>query len=248
MAILMTGTAFFLFILRYSIFKNNSARDKRNLLIVAGVIFTVILGCRNGQINYGTDLNNYYRAFQRAIVATSWQALSLTSPFEVGYLVLNYAISRLIKWPQFILFFQAGFCCGFTLRYIYKHCKDVYFSLLVFMSMGILQFYLTGFRQAFAITVSLIALEFAENKKYFWTILFTLMAISFHQTAILFIPVIFLIRMRVTRSVFLIDIMVSILLYKLGPWLVETGNSLFEKNYAYQTYGNTWGGIINVII
>ena len=249
MAILLVGTACILLLLRITVFSSDSQRDRKGLLIVAGILFVTILGCRNGQINYGTDLNSYYRAYQRALLANNIPDLIATNVYqELGYPIMCFVFSRVIKWDQFIIFFQAAFCCGVTLRYIYKHSRDVFMSIMVFMSMGLLQFYLTGFRQAFAISICLLALESAEKKHYLRTIIFTLLAISFHQTAILFIPILLLVRMRITKYSFLLDTVVFVALYRLGPWLVEIGNSMFDKNYAYQAYGNALGGLINIII
>lgn len=249
MTILLVGAACLLLFLRVTIYNSNSERDRKGLLIVAGIIFVAILGCRNGQINYGTDLNSYYRAYQRAALANDIPDLISTNVYqELGYPIMCFVFSRVIRWAQFIIYFQAAFCCGVTLRYIYKHSDDVFMSVMVFMSMGLLQFYLTGFRQAFAISICLLALESSEKKHYIRTILFTLLAISFHQTAILFVPILLLVRMKITKYSFLLDSVVFALLYRLGPWLVEMGNSMFDKNYEYHAYGNALGGLVNIII
>ena len=41
--------------------KDDNARKK--FFVVSAIILVVLMGCRNAQINYGSDLNNYYRLY-----------------------------------------------------------------------------------------------------------------------------------------------------------------------------------------
>ena len=58
----------------------------------------------------------------------------------------------------------------------------MFMSILGFMSFGLMQFYLTGFRQSIAIAICLLALEMAEKRKLLSFIVFLALAISIHQT------------------------------------------------------------------
>ena len=247
MASLLIVTAIILILAKNQIYKYRSLRNNKKLVIIALICFTVILGVRNGTINYGSDLNNYYRTYQRAINYSFVDFFS-SSIFERGYLWLNWALSRVFKWPQFIIIFQAFFCCGITLRYIYKKSEDVLLSILGFMSLGLLQFYCTGFRQAFAISMCLLALEMSEEKKYIKCVLFMALAIILHQTAVVAIPMMVLVHVELTKLTFLLDLIVSIIISRIGPWLIELGNDAFEKNYSVGAHGNTFGGLVNILI
>ena len=167
---------------------------------------------------------------------------------EKGYLWLNWLIARVIKWPQFIIFFQSAFCIGVTLRFIYKYSEDVLLSVLGFMSFGLMQFYLTGFRQSFAIAICLIALEFALKKKFIGFILSVLIAASIHQTAIVFVPVYWIVKIGLTKLYALVDLIVIFILSQGVPRIISLGNEVFDKEYQGAFGGNRLGGMINILI
>jgi len=235
-----------LLVARSFVFNSKTDKDDKRLLTLAFFLLVAVFGCRNALNDYGTDLNNYYRCFERAILQDK-SSFFANSSFETGYLVFNWIIARIVKWPQFILFLQAAICVGITLRFIYKHSKDVFFSLLGFMSLGLMQFFLTGFRQSFAVSICLLALEAAENKKLIPFIMWTALATSIHQTAIVFSIVYILVNFKLTRLSFFFDFAASILLFRLAPLLVEIGNETFEKNYVEAFAGNKLGGLINIM-
>jgi transmembrane protein EpsG len=167
---------------------------------------------------------------------------------ETGFLLLNWLIARVIKWPQFIIFFQAAFCIGVTLRFIYKYSEDVLLSVLGFMSFGLMQFYLTGFRQSFAIAICLIALEFAFKKKFMGFILSVIIAASIHQTAIVFIPVYWIVKIGLTKLYALVDLIAILILSQIVPRIISLGNEVFDREYQNILEGNNLGGMINILI
>ncbi len=248
MGILIFGIAIILLLSKEIFFKSDSQKAKRNFLIFAGILLVAFFGCRNATINYGSDLNNYYRLFSQAISSDSFDKFSSQSTMETGYLLLNWLIARVIKWPQFIIFFQAAFCIGVTFRFIYKYSEDVLLSVLGFMSFGVMQFYLTGFRQSFAIAICLIALEFAFKKKFIAYALSVFIALSIHQTAIVFIPVYWIVKIGLTKLYALVDLTAILVLSQIVPRLITLGNEVFDKEYQGSFAGNSLGGIINILV
>lgn len=248
MGTVLLGIAGLLLVSKGTFFNNDSDRAKRNFLIFAGILLVAFFGCRNATIDLGSDLNNYYRLFDRAITSESFEAFSATSTMETGYLWINWLLARVIKWPQFIIFFQAAFCIGVTLRFIYKYSEDILLSVLGFMSFGLMQFYLTGFRQSFAISICLIALEFALKKKFIAFILSVLIAVSIHQTAIVFIPVYWIVKIGLTKLYALVDLLAILVLSQGVPRIISLGNEVFDKEYQGTFTGNSLGGIINILI
>lgn len=228
--------------------RNTSRITQKKFLIFTGIIIVTIFSIRNAEIDIGSDLNNYYRLYCRAIESSSLVDFLNNNPFEKGYLFLNWILSRLIKWPQFILFFQSAFCIGITFRFIYRYSNNMLMSVLGFMSLGLMQFYLTGFRQSMAIAICLLALEMAEKRKLLNFIIFLALAISIHQTSIVFIIVYVLVRIPVSKLTVLLDVSLILILSKVIPELIEFGNEVFEKSYAGVFTGNLTGGLINILI
>lgn len=248
MGILILGIAIILFLSKELVFRSDSQKSNRDFLIFAGILLIAFFGCRNATIDYGNDLNNYYRLFSQAIDANSFEKFSHNSIMEDGYLWLNWLLSRVVKWPQFIVFFQAAFCIGVTLRFIYKYSEDVLLSVFGFMSFGLMQFYLTGFRQSFAIAICLIALELALKKKFIAYIIVLLVAVSMHQTAIVFLPVYWLAKIGLTKFYTLLDLLIILFLSQRVPYLILLGNEVFDREYQGTSGGNRLGGLINILV
>lgn len=248
MGTLIFAIAIILLLSKEIVFKEDSQKSNRNFLIFAGILLVLFFGCRNAGIDSGSDLNNYYRLFNRAITLDSYNMFSQTSTMETGYLLLNWLIARVIKWPQFIIFFQAAFCIGVTLRFIYKYSEDVLLSVLGFISFGLMQFYLTGFRQSFAIAICLIALEFALKKKFIGFLISVLIAVSIHQTAIVFIPVYWIVKIGLTKLNALVDLIAILVLSQGVARIISLGNEVFDKEYTGAFAGNSSGGLINILI
>ena len=248
MGVLILIITLLIFIVKLTIFADNSEYTRKKFLLFSGVIMIIAFSIRNADANMGSDLNNYYRLYKRAIETPSLSVFLSVNPFEKGYLILNWLLSRVIKWPQFILFFQSAFCIGVTFRFIFKHSKDVLVSVLGFMSFGVMQFYLTGFRQSIAISICLIALEMAENRKLIKFIILTALAISIHQTAVVFVVVYILIKMPIRKFTVIVEFALVVMLAQIVPNLIALGNDVFEKDYAGAFTGNSLGGVINVFI
>lgn len=248
MGILILLITLIIFIAKFIIFKGNSECTRKRFLIFSGTVLIIVLSIRNAEVNFGTDLNNYYRLYCRAIESQSLTDFLNTNPFEKGYLILNWLLSRIIKWPQFILFFQAIFCIGMTFRFIFKHSEDVLTSTLGFMAFGLMQFYLTGFRQSIAISICLVALEMAENRKLIKFILLIALAVSIHQTAIIFAIAYILIEMPITKVTIIIEFVAVLMLAQSVSKLITFGNDLFDKSYSGTFIGNASGGLINVFL
>ena len=248
MGIPIVSVAFIIIVLRDCVFGGKTKTAGRNLAVCSALLLAAFFACRNGKVNFGSDLNNYYRFYLRAIHSSSFDRLAETSTFEAGYVFLNYMFGRVIKWPQFIIIFQAVFCIGVTVRFIYKHSKDVMLSVLGFMSLGLLQFYATGFRQSIAISLCLIALELAENRKLIPFIITLLIASRIHQTSIVFAVSYILVRLPVNRKTLAADITAVIVLPQLVPRIIVMGNDVFDKSYGGSFAGNLTGGLINILI
>lgn len=248
MGVLILIITLLISIAKFTIFAGDSEYTRKRFLLFSGTIMIIAFSIRNAEAHMGSDLNNYFRLYRRAIETPSLTVFLSVNPFEKGYLILNWLLSRVIKWPQFILFFQSAFCIGVTFRFIFKHSKDVLVSVLGFMSFGVMQFYLTGFRQSIAIAICLIALEMAENRKLIKFIFLAALAISIHQTAVVFAAVYSLIKMPITKFTVIVEFALVLVLTQIVPDLIALGNDVFEKDYAGSFAGNSSGGLINVFI
>lgn len=222
--------------------------ENKKVYIITFILLVIVMGCRDANINFGSDLNNYYHLYQLCIESNSFSHILENSSMEKGYLYLNWCLSRVFTFPQFIIFFQSIICCGVTLHFIYKYSEDSKVSIIGFMSLGLMQFYLTGFRQSIAISICLVALGYALNNKKIAFFILVGIATSIHQTAIIFLPIIILVNIKLTKPTFTIDIILILILSLVIPHIMSIGNNLFDRAYTGSFIGNALGGAINVFL
>lgn len=222
-------------------------KQKRRFLWSVAIILIFIMGSRNATASYGSDINNYYRLYQQAI-ELDWDGLIRISTMEKGYLAINFILSKIIQWPQFILYAQAAFCVITSLWFVRKNTDNVYLGTMFFVCFGSFQFFLTGFRQAIAICICQIAFVAAKDKKLLKYVLLLFIAISIHQTAIVFLPMYFILNMKESKSRTAIVTIAMIVISSFASNLIEVGNEVFDKNYSAFYGGNLLGGIVQILI
>ena len=224
----------------------HSDKKKKTFLFLAGVALVLVMGCRYATPYESGDLNNYYRLYGE-LANVPWNELAQYSHMEGGYLVLNKILTMIFPWNQTIIFVEAIICVYFTFRFIYKFCSDVFLGVLIYLTQGLLIFELTGFRQAIAISLCLFAVEFIKNKKIIWFMLITILACTFHSTAIVFFPFYFLAYLKLSAINIMIYGVIYTILLSLMPSLLLWGSNLTGSDYTVaSTWGNFMGPLINI--
>lgn len=236
---------FYILIVTFIMGSLNSSDKKKKYLLLVGIAIVFVLGCRYANPNLRGDLNNYYRLYQD-ISAVSWNNLLSFSEMEKGYIVLNKMLSLIFNSAQTIIFAEAIICVFFTFRFIYKFCADVFLGLLTYLT-GLMIFELTGFRQAIAISLCLFAVEFIQKKKLIWFLLITLLACTFHSTAIVFLPFYLVANVKPTvRNALIYGVIYAVML-NFTPTLLIWGTNVTGSDYSEAvSWGNSTGPLINI--
>lgn len=231
------------------LFNSGSREDDKRILIMAFIMLVLVMGSRAVESTNSDDVNAYYATYEAAINHDNMILfLDFNPALDKGYLALTWLLAKIIRWPQFILFFEAAFCCGITLRFIYKYSEDVLLSTLGLMSLGILGFYMTGFRQSMAISLCLLALEMADKKKPSAFVMFVLLAMCLHQTAVVFLPVYFVMNIKINRFLSMVGAAMLVIAGVGIPFMVSLGNEVFHKQYEAVYEGSRIGGYINIAL
>ena len=227
--------------------KPKDEQSKKRFFWLAAIVLIILLGCRNAMVNIGSDLNNYYRMYERAIRA-DWQTYAQNPSVEIGYLAINFALAKVFPWPQFILFAQAAFCVGTYFYFIHKNTNNVNIATICFVSFGAFQFFLTGFRQSVAICIGLLMFEVAKKKKWVLYLVLYGLAISMHQTAVVLLPIYLLVNMKnkIGNNVLVLGVSCGLLFF--SSELLEFGIDAFGKEYGMSYVGNLLGGLVPILI
>lgn len=177
----------------YLAYKTKSKNKKIIYGICAILIPSILAGLR--VMGIGTDTLYYINAaFEFSKMSSSFQQLMKISDIEIIYNLVNYIVSRFTTNINCLYFVLQLIICGFAYLACYKNRKNcpTWLSYLVFL----LLFYnrsLNMCRQTISIVISLLAIQYAIEKKPIKFYLLILLAMGFHRTAIICLPFYFLV-------------------------------------------------------
>ncbi len=227
--------------------------EKKKKLIFLAITFGVIVFFSGSRCPYYSgkgDLYTYFYFYKTAIQLPFAQYME-TFSFEIGYRLLNEILAWFVPWPYFIIYFEAAFCTGVMLWYIYRNSDDVFLSVIFYICTGPWGFFLTGFRQGFAVCICVIALEMMKKRKWYWDLgagLMVLLAVSFHSTALVFFLAFIIRYIKINKKV----IVTAFVLTAVSTLFIEKTllffNELWDKGYANMYVGNALGGIVPIAI
>lgn len=148
-------------------------------ILVFPFLVAFFLGLRNQ--NIGLDSINYIMIFK--------DPSSYPFKLESGFLLLNRIISIFSQNANFYLYIISYLICFIQVLSYYKLCReDCFFCLLLFCCFYYFyQFHLNIMRQGLAIVIVTFAYSFYIKKQKFLFFIVSLLAISFHTTAIIFL-------------------------------------------------------------
>lgn len=201
-------------------------------LLTLGISYLCFLAMFRGA-SCGNDTENYREFFQTVASQKSlWYTIQHTS-FEPLFTALAFFLSRITRNSQILIIVSSLFSFIVTGRFLAKFSRAPCFSLYLFFTLQIFDFYLSGIRQTLAISMLLLAYEAMLEKSNLRTLLLILLAGFFHRTAWICFPIFFLIRIY-HRQVFVkITILVSLVCLLGSRYIIAVIASVFPR---YQLY------------
>ncbi len=157
-------------------------RKQKYYLTFLWAVFTVILGCRVGFV----DTHTYKLMAER--IGSSFGNLSNPelAVVETGFNIFMIISNKIFPDTQFFVFLTTAitFACVFV--WIYRKSTDKMFSFFLFMTLYMFT-YINGIRQAMVAGVFVLLFDKWKDNK--WWLIGTCLALStFHNSALLLIP------------------------------------------------------------
>lgn len=168
------------------IFSKDFARYKTLITNSTVVVLALFAALRWG---VGTDWNAYYNFYR-----------DLHYPGEPGYNLVNNIFSSLAVNYSAFLFIVNVTALSLIAIFFLRHSYIPLFAFLIFYSDLFLYLNFSGIRQAIALSIALIAYQYAERRDLKKFVLFVLVAASFHVSALVFSLVYVLPRQRIQVS------------------------------------------------
>lgn len=158
------------------------------------VILFLVMGLRAPTV--GTDIKQYLYVYNNLTpnINSFISELDIGSFFssENGFAFLNSILKTLhFNNQQYIMFFSFVFAFSFIFFY-YKYSKNVFISILLFITIGNFAMSMTGLSQTLAIVLTLYSFKFILERKLIKFLIIILIAMSFHFSSFIFLPVYFL--------------------------------------------------------
>ncbi len=173
-----------------------SKRERWSVSATLLFLLPLIYWCANRNLGFG-DTGFYYDEFNRAPASLGGiRAYMDSQPKDPWFYALGALIKSLITTNPRTYFAIIGtiqlLCIGLVYR---KYSRNVWLSIFLFVaSTDYTGWMFNGTRQFLAATITFTALPFILEKKYIPALLTILLASRFHQSALLMIPVIFIVQ------------------------------------------------------
>ena len=206
-------------------------KSKNRFLVICGIVLVLFIGLRSKYVG-SEDSLSYYNHLQHALFADSWNMYYNPNGIEKGFQAFVYILSRIFDNAQMLFVATAVIYAGSILYCIYKNSDNVVLSTVMYITLGLMQFQMQGMRQAIAMSICIIAFEFAKKHKIIPFALLLILATTFHRTAIVF-AIVFFVALLPYNWILLIGLcVVSSLLFVYSAPLMDLANDMFETNYA----------------
>lgn len=195
----------------------------------------------------GGDFYNNYVGFLRASSMTFKEIFFNYD--EYGHMYLRKLISLFTDNPQWYFAVSATFIIVSFFIFIYRYSPNIYFSVLLFVTIGGYFVSHNITRQFIAISICLYAIPSLISRKsikYFLTIL---LAMTFHTSAFVMSPLYFLANIRITKKVillYMISFVVIVLTFDIVfPFIHQF---VYSDSYHEGNYGTTGANLLNIVL
>lgn len=212
--------------LLYEPYVENRRNHKWNLFFISSVLVVI---CTFRPIDM-KDAQNYIN---------DYLLVGFESRFEVGYQLLADTCRHIIGDYHFLFFTVAAFSVFIKLKAINCISLSVYGSLCVYVSNFFVLHEMIQIRAGIASGLVLWAIKYAIERKGLKFLCICALALTFHQTALIFFPLWYIVRVHANRYVLLSVIPLCYLLYfsgfSLGHLAANIPNEDFQRLWkAYE--------------
>lgn len=183
-------------------------RGRKIACVLLCIFFVVQAGCRDyiNQINDTLNYANSYNQLKSLSISDIINNISFSneqySGRDPGYRLFVKLTQLIIPDFRFFLIIVAVIISVPLCRIFYKYCTSlpgIFIAACLYEAL-FENFFETGIRQTISMGLSFMALEKYQGGKYLLTILLSLLAFSIHSTALIFIPVYFLLKYKHPRK------------------------------------------------
>lgn len=208
-----------------------SDRGRAAYLVLVGITLTVIGGARDFGISY--DGTTYVEVFNR-FAASAWiPPQKYTFFMEYGFYALCKLIAVFGGTARTLFWITSGFIAVSACTFIYKNTRQTLFATVILLSFP---FFYTSFdliRYYMASSIVLYAYQYAKYNKFLPYACLIGLACLFHKTAIIFLALYFLPKIKWNRATVILLVFGTLLVSAFAHPLAVFFSNIFQDYTSY---------------
>ncbi|CAG9620736.1 EpsG family protein [Sutcliffiella rhizosphaerae] len=217
-------------------------KPSRYLIMIATLTIILVSGLRR---NIG-DTYFYIHYFE--INDFTWDFI--LSQKDIGFGILQMVLKSISEEPQILILCTALITNAFIAFTLYKYSRMIELSLYVYITSGLFLVSMNGIRQFLAAAIIFAATKYIMDGSWKKFTIIILIASTFHQSALIFIPIYFLIRRKAwTRTTFILITLSLIIVVAYNRFSSILFSALSDTQYGhYSDFSEGGASIVRVIV
>lgn len=182
------------------IFAQNSKKVLPVVLFLIWLMIVFVVGFRGFEV--GVDTESYVGIFNE--IYSGNEGRFVQERVNFGYYYLNKLVGFFTNSPTVLFIAVASIFSFCILSTIHKFNFNIVISFLIFMGLGLFFYMHNVLRESLAVAVLFFSIRYFVNKKYLKFLLGCLVALSFHNSVIGFIPLILVAMLPINATTYFI--------------------------------------------
>lgn len=202
-----------------------------------GICCLIMSGLAAYRTNIG-DTPNYTNIFRNTPIFWTDFKNFVTDRSEKGFYFLNYIIKKYIGDSSHIYLFITSFVIILgVIVFFYKYTEAAGMCLLIYILSGSYVSGMNGIRQSIVAATFAISVIFIREKKIIYYMLLCLILYTIHNSAIILIPMYWILNMKAWKKGSYILVGITGILYVVYPVFASILVNLLQGS-TYEVYGN----------
>jgi transmembrane protein EpsG len=230
LAIVFTFAFFARYFATATISPNSTILIRPNKLLVFGVLLSLVLvsGLR---VNIGDT-----GAYKHAYLMNNFTWDFVKSQKDIGFGILQMLLKKYTNDPQILLFTSALITNVLIIFVFYKYSRLFELSIYVFITSGFFITSMNGLRQCLAAAIVFAATKFLLEGSWKSYMLVVMLASTIHETALILIPIYFIVRRKAwTRTTFLLIILAIFIVLGFNQFTEILFAAIKDTQYGHYT-------------
>lgn len=204
-----------------------TSEQKRLIYYSACGFLILIFAVQDSSVSI--DIAEYMRQWD--IIPSLSFGEMLVHKFEIGYVLLCWALERLFESERVLLLvlgvmIMLPFCCSFE-----KETENPMIALMAFLALGMYMHAMIFWRQLVAMAILTCSYRFIRERRFIPFLLIVLVAMSFHKVAVVFIPLYIVYNIPINKWLLAGCVICSVVLGIFGDEIIEFGISTIYPRY-----------------